>query len=75
VVIDEVDSSLRADYDTRLLGSLDKMRAEMEEQMSQARSDTEAFYERKVQLCLLAHMSVCVLTRVLEIISARRRGL
>ena len=50
VVVEEVDGRLHAEYDSKLCDALKKMREEMDEQLRQTHSDTEAFYERKVPL-------------------------
>lgn len=46
--MEEVDGSLRAEYDSKLCDALGKMREEMEQQRLQAADDTDSFYERKV---------------------------
>jgi len=48
VVVEEVDGKLQNEYDNRLGESLRQMREDMEEQLCQAREDTEAVYERKM---------------------------
>lgn len=48
VVVEEVDGRLQNEYENRLGESLKQMREDMEEQIRQARDESEAVFERKL---------------------------
>ena len=47
-IVEEVDGKLQHEYENKLGDSLKQMREDMEQQIRQAREDTEAVFERKV---------------------------
>jgi len=58
-VIEEVDGKLQHEYENRLGESLKQMREDMEQQIRQAREDTEAVFERKVFKLYIYIIIIC----------------